>query len=980
MVLNRVIQSKLVQDTTKKVLKEVDEIKEASKAKKIKKLEEKKPEQAEILKKVDELVTSGKAENPERLLQNVRKRKVKVDGKVTEVADSETVLVKTKAKQPKVSKETEQEFFESWGIEKGRIGPNILKDFNIKNIKTNDDIYRLINAISKSTSKKIDKQKRGVRKTGTTRAAATRLQNSSDFLVDVLNKKPGDTYNAEQILAIREMLVAGKNRLLYLANKAQDPINSTADDVLKFRQHFALMAQIQKVLKGVQTETARALQQFRIPTRTKQSFIGGNIDDLNKDQLLVELGGVDEIRRIARVYVQAPADDAAKLKAIEKTGLMSFSTKASNAIAEVFINAILSNPLTHVRNTAGNWITQAIVMQERKLASRYFGGLNRGSGSNYIDPNEDIAKAWGQHMASKEIMASMKNAFKIGGSKIDQRLGQFTAQNFGIKKGGIATTFDVVGTVATLGNLPTKFLTVADDYFKNREFRSEVYALSFSEGMEMYNKGLLAKADIPEFIAGRVANPTKEIMDAAYKKAQYVTFQTPLGKRGDLLDLAKVGQTVKNYSSTRGPWSWLINYYLPFVRTPTNIAGFVAERTPVVAQVLTRYNKAISEGGRAAAEARAKLALGSAFYLATAPLGYYGVTKGSDLRGAESKITGGKSLLKKTIKSETFSINIPLGDGKFQKVSFRGFDPVAQLFANSANMGQMLSMLEGSIYNNIDPDDPLNSNKMQIAQDVAAYTIAFTFSIGENLSDSTMLAGAGKLTDDARKISRGYQSSGLIGAGRAFKEVGSEMLTSYVPTIARQTGKLFNDEHQKIATSMKEYFKRNIKEGGLENDYDARGRKYDKFVYFNQYEKDELDEELENVFPSLTPVRNYISYKYDAFGNSISVPLKSNEKRFLRKNTGLIFNDNLKKLVQEDFYKNETRRAIKQGLIEAQWSAAKSAAKEGLLTDTAYDDGEGNQINYFKDIKVRAEDLAQRKINNSQRGFINDNINNNNQE
>ena len=33
MVLNRLIQSKLVQDTTKKVLKEIDEIKEASKAK-----------------------------------------------------------------------------------------------------------------------------------------------------------------------------------------------------------------------------------------------------------------------------------------------------------------------------------------------------------------------------------------------------------------------------------------------------------------------------------------------------------------------------------------------------------------------------------------------------------------------------------------------------------------------------------------------------------------------------------------------------------------------------------------------------------------------------------------------------------------------------------------------------------------------------------------------------------------------------------
>ena len=50
-----------------------------------------------------------------------------------------------------------------------------------------------------------------------------------------------------------------------------------------------------------------------------------------------------------------------------------------------------------------------------------------------------------------------------------------------------------------------------------------------------------------------------------------------------LLDVAKVGQTIKTYSANRGPWSWLTNYYLPFVRTPTNI-GFVAERTPVLAQ------------------------------------------------------------------------------------------------------------------------------------------------------------------------------------------------------------------------------------------------------------------------------------------------------------------------------------------------------------------------------------------------------------
>ena len=51
------------------------------------------------------------------------------------------------------------------------------------------------------------------------------------------------------------------------------------------------------------------------------------------------------------------------------------------------------------------------------------------------------------------------------------------------------------------------------------------------------------------------------------------------------------------------------------------------------------------------------------------------------------------------------------------------------------------------------------------------------------------------------------------------------------------------------------------------------------------------------------------------------------------------------------------------------------------MTDTFYDDGEGNQVNYFKNIELRGIEAANKKIQNSQRGFIaNDNIDNNNQE
>ena len=63
----------------------------------------------QILKQVDDIVTKGKAkQNPEKLLQE-QKKKVLIDGKkAADVARSETVLVKTKITKPRVSKETEK--------------------------------------------------------------------------------------------------------------------------------------------------------------------------------------------------------------------------------------------------------------------------------------------------------------------------------------------------------------------------------------------------------------------------------------------------------------------------------------------------------------------------------------------------------------------------------------------------------------------------------------------------------------------------------------------------------------------------------------------------------------------------------------------------------------------------------------------------------------------------------------------------------
>ena len=963
MVLKNLFTSELGKQTTKKLLKEVDK----------------------------RILNKGTIKNPEKLLQKVEDVTVGDEAvKVGPNPTSTTVKIKDfkgsdKKLADKVSKETMDEFLASFNS--GTIPKKILADFHIDKISKNDDIIQMINGIAKGYKpSEIVKQTRGTIKQSSTKASGTKLSRNEDFLLEVLGTKPGTAYNASQIYGMRQLLEAGAARMRYLASKAADLDSASNVDILKFRQHYALMAQIQKVLIGVKTETGRALNQFKIASDAskKYSFLGGSVDDLNRQNLIVEHGGFDEIQKVAELVLSTKRNTAL-LAANNRTGLKTFSQKTSNAMAEVFINAILSNPLTHVRNGAGNWISQAIVQQERKFAARFFGGKNEGGVAAY----EDVAKAWGKHQAAKEIMAAMQNVYKLGGSKIETRLGRVTADEFGIKNKVGAKLFDIAGKGVTLGNLPTKFLKVSDDYFKNREFRSELYAMAFRDGMEMYNKKLLKEADLPQYIASKVANPSKDLVDAAYKQAQYVTFQTPLGTRGDIFDLGKIAQQGKNYAENRGPFSVIMNYYLPFVQTPTNIAGFVAERTPVLAQVLTKYNAKIKAGGAVADKARAQLYLGSLFYMASAPLGYYGVgrdkaenflgtelpqTYGSDIR-QDGQLTGGKNLLQKTTKTQPFQIEIPLGDGKFQKISFRSFDPVAQIFANSANFGQYVTLMEGSLRNNLGGDE---KQYKQLGKDSLAYLIAYSFSIGENLSNSTMLAGAGKLVDDVRSISRGVQSDNKT---KAVIEVGSEFASSFIPTVAKQIGNVLNSDTQKLVTEFNEYFKKSIAEGSLVEDVDLRGREYKKFEYFNQHKRDYIDDELFDVQPSITPVKNYIRYDYAPdLGLGVSVPLNSKQKRFLRKNSGVIFDKKMKALYEAPHYKNETRKMIKESLIRQEWQDAKSDAKKFLLNpnegyyEQQNDKGEIERITYLSEIKSKAEDLRDSEIANSQMGYVNQNI------
>ena len=851
----------------------------------------------------------------DELLKKKSKRKrtrVKIDGEdAGETVDGELVgNVKTRTKVPKPDEKTDQILFNVKAG--GKITPKMLADFNINKINTKGDILKFIEEVSQKYKKDIGNRKRGVQSQEDTKQLANLLQKDQTKLsATLLNLKKGETLNAEYILATRELVEASYAKLDKLAQKA---ITGTPDDILAFRQHMALTSQLTKILKGVQTETARALNQFKIPTSGKNRFGNVNLDELNKRDFLIEIGGEDEIRGFAKVYLKEIDSGTARVKMVENIGT---ATKIADAFSEVFINAILSNPLTHVRNTAGNWITQGIIATEHKLASRLYGGKAEGGLAKY----EDIARAYGKTQAYTEMWGAIGRSLKKGemptidsmiqGTKVETRAGKFTADFFNQDAGSVGAKFtDFTGKVLTLNRIPTRFLTVADNYFKNLEYRSELYTLAYRKTLSKIDEGTLSKDKAAEYLADLVVNPTKSMVDEAFEAAKYSTFQTKLGTRGDILDK---GADIQRFKGKLGPANFIANYYLPFIQTPTNITGFVMERTPGVNLLLKSYrNELFSNNPARVQKAKAKMMLGSAFFLTVMGMNYGGVATGTS-PSMNTKNPSAKYGMKKTLGINSGTINIPYGDETI-RVDVRNvaFDPLAMAFKMAADFSEILQM------GFADNDQ---------WQDYLRMLTAFTYSVGENLASSTFMSGVGNAISD-------YQSIKQLG-GRGLKRVGQKMFTStFVPGIVRQGAQIVDvaqgQKDQTIAVEFKEYFQKTLRYNELNKQYDYLGDRVENWGVYTTEKKDPIRDELRKTKVEILPVKRSKVFSGGKSGLTANVEYNSEELSFLQKRSGEYTKIILENVIGSDEYQDNDN-FYKQALIKKSVSKARSAAYNDMI-------------------------------------------------
>ncbi|WP_066560986.1 thermonuclease family protein [Croceicoccus bisphenolivorans] len=523
------------------------------------------------------------------------------------------------------------EAYEDWGP----TPPDFAGNINLSKLDSPQDITRALAQTEKRVG--FDAATRGRVTHAETERLAAELNMTPEQL---LSRRKGEAFSAEQALAARQILAKSSNELVNAAKRVRALENPGDEMLAEFRNKWMRHVAIQEQVAGMTAEAGRALQQFRMTADSRA--VRGDV----LGALVRAGGGKGGLYDAAGLILDAVEMEPGKFNAlVEKAAKPKWKDKLS----ELYINFLLSNPPTHVVNMVSNTLT-AIAQVPEHAAGAAIGGLRRAvSGSeDRILASEVGARAIGLLQGAKEGAAMFAKALRTG-----------EASDFVTKVEGDEYKA-ISGLKGEIARIPTRLLTAEDELFKGVARRMEMNAqavrIAHKEGL----KGEEAKARIAEL----VSNPTDDMFARALDYGRYLTFQRKLGE---------FGQGLSRITSSNLPAKVVI----PFVRTPINLMKFATERSPA-APLLQEWRRDFMAGGerRDMAITRVMLGTGLAMTMYEAAL--------------EGKITGAvppdpaKARLMYADGWQPYSVKI--GD---RYVSYSRLDPLSTTIGVAADMATL---------------------------------------------------------------------------------------------------------------------------------------------------------------------------------------------------------------------------------------------------------------------------------------------------
>jgi len=431
-----------------------------------------------------------------------------------------------------------------------------------------------------------------------------------DKILDPKNPTLADPKFVGDMLVTQLDLTQQTERLANQINNLRLADKPIPDDmIIEFDQLFALTGEVHKAVSNRTSDIGRSLQifgQLRGASGTETMF----------KEYFGKTGGKEMSIKTAKRFLELKNTEDKARMATNLWSLKSSPRMAKDIIYATWINGLLSSPITHLKNIIGNLTFGALRSPELFVSSIISKG-RKGIGLNYGDDSlVEMQEAWdyasgyfgamgdGLRLAFKGRKGNSKYA---SGSKVEYTSPQDAFDiNFGEGKTAdfMSKALKVYGKIV---QVPGEMLMREDEFFKAMGYRGgydQLAKIKYRQRKrELIEQGIDpadAKKQADDYLANLYDNPDPDMVKEAVDLSEELTFTKDLDGV-----MAKIQKQI-NY----GYASPVLKMFFPFVRTPTNIAMKIAERSPL-ALTMPSFYRAMSKGGREADIALGKLSVGT---------------------------------------------------------------------------------------------------------------------------------------------------------------------------------------------------------------------------------------------------------------------------------------------------------------------------------------------------------------------------------
>lgn len=507
-------------------------------------------------------------------------------------------------------------------------------NIRVNKLETPEDIGQALK-IADNIAGGFDAAKRGKISFAETQQLAQDLGMTAD---DLLARRKGQAFNAEEAYAARAILAKSGTELVKLARHIHSVGDEPGSELLAaFQKALVRHTAIQEQVSGGMAEAGRALSALRMVANAKDA--PGRI----LEGIVHGGGGPLRLKRAAEAIIDLERDPANLNRFIEKASKPGLKDK----LVEVWYNFLLSGPQTHAVNMLSNTLTSLAQIPEHAVAAGVGAARRalRRDAADRVLMSEVGARSVGLVQGTKEGLRMFATALRTG-----------EASDF-------ATKLEHQGQKAVSGlkgevlRLPSRFLTAEDELFKGIARRMELNGQAVRKASKEGLKG----QEFRDRVAELTTNPTDDMFLSALEYGRYATFQSKLGPFA-----SKVSAITNELP--------IFKLVLPFVRTPTNLFKFFIERSPA-APLMREFRKDFMAGGARRDLAVAKVMIGSGMGAVIAELAGKGIITGSQPSDKN------KRRLMEADGWQPYSVKI--GD---QYYSYKRLDPFALTIGAAADM------------------------------------------------------------------------------------------------------------------------------------------------------------------------------------------------------------------------------------------------------------------------------------------------------